>query len=169
MQKFIPPPCPDPASSKSPSSYRRRGRYQRLSGAERIPDSCGRCLSSLTFRNDYCHHKPGLNLGIVDPRISKVSQRQLARNPRNSPLPIQHPFAMPHEDISRLVRRNWGYTKPIERTQEHSSIYAGDKNDWRPRTEQDQRPSAASELRPIQRRRRVPEAIGCKGRFSLSA
>ena len=169
MQRFIPPQCPYPASPKSPFPYRRRGRYKRLCGAELIPRSCGRRMSSLTFRNGYRDHEPGLNLGIVDPLISKVSQRQRARNPRNSLFPIQHPFTMPRGSIWRLVRRNWGYSKRIERKQEHSSIYVGCKNDLRPRTDRDPRPSAASKLGPIQRRLRVSEVIGCKGRFSLRA
>jgi transposase-like protein len=110
MQKFIPPECPYPACPKSPFLYRRRGYYKRLCGPERIPRfqclTCGRRFSSQTFRNDYRHHKPGLNLGIVDQLISKVSQRQIARNlgcnpktvARRIPLFGQH-FQQAHERV----------------------------------------------------------------------
>jgi transposase-like protein len=90
MPKFVPPECPYPACPRHtllfrrPFLYRRRGYYKRLCGSQPIPRfqclTCGRRFSSQTFRKDYRHHKPDLNPGIVDQLISKVSQRQIARN-----------------------------------------------------------------------------------------
>ena len=59
---------------------------------------------------------------------------------------------MPRDNLVRLVRRHWGASECLKRQQAHSWIDVGCRNDLRPRTNRDQRPSAASQRSLLPRR-----------------
>jgi hypothetical protein len=85
---FIPPHCPrdycPSRGANSPFRWRRKGRYRRECD-ERIVQrflcrSCGSYFSTQAFRLDYRLHKPTLHFALFDTFVSKVTQRQAARN-----------------------------------------------------------------------------------------
>jgi hypothetical protein len=85
---FIPPHCPRDACpsrrTRSPFLWRRKGRFHRACD-ERVVQrflccSCRRYFSTQTFRLDYRLHRPTLHFALFDTFISKVTQRQAARN-----------------------------------------------------------------------------------------
>ena len=84
---FKPPFCPRYAcpslTSDAPWSYRRNGRYKRACDGRIVQryrcDECNGGFSSQTFRTDYRHKKPWLNVAIYKLLISKVTLRQAAR------------------------------------------------------------------------------------------
>lgn len=81
MTRFTPPECPH--CHANPLIYRRRGSYLRKCDGRKVPRfqclGCMRRFSTQTFRNDYRHHRPGLNLRIAKSLLSKVTLRQIAR------------------------------------------------------------------------------------------
>ena len=85
---FVPPHCPRDAcpsrERRSPFLWQRKGRYRRHCD-ERIVQrflcrACRRYFSTQTFRVDYRLHKPELHFALFDTFVSKVTQRQAARN-----------------------------------------------------------------------------------------
>ncbi|MFM7280616.1 MAG: hypothetical protein ACKO32_02445 [Planctomycetia bacterium] len=81
MKPFTPPECP--YCHVSPPIYRRRGYYQRKCDIHKVPRfqclSCMRRFSRQTFRNDYRHHQPHLNVRVAQGMLSKVTLSQIAR------------------------------------------------------------------------------------------
>lgn len=87
-QTFIPPHCPrDECPSRCsslPFLWQRKGRFRRECD-ERIVQRfrcqcCRHYFSTQTFRLDYRLHRPTLHLQLFDAFVSKVTQRQAARN-----------------------------------------------------------------------------------------
>jgi len=85
---FQPPHCPrDVCPSRQPGSpflWQRKGRYRRACD-ERVVQrfqcrACRRYFSTQSFRLDFGLRKPTLHLALFDTFISKVTQRQAARN-----------------------------------------------------------------------------------------
>ncbi len=84
---FTPPHCPRdgcPSREHVPFLWQRKGRYRRHCD-ERIVQrflcrACLRYFSTQTFRIDYRLHRPTLHFTLFDTFVSKVTQRQAARN-----------------------------------------------------------------------------------------
>ena len=83
MPAFTPPHCPYPDCPPRPFLYRRRGTYTRACDGRVVPRfeclKCQRRFSSQSFRIDYRHRRPELNIPIAEGLDSKVTMRQLAR------------------------------------------------------------------------------------------
>ena len=85
---FVPPHCPIGScpSRRAPEAFRcqKKGRYLRecdLRIVQRFQClACRRYFSVQTFRLDYRLHKPTIHVALFDTFISKVTQRQAARN-----------------------------------------------------------------------------------------
>ncbi len=85
---FVPPHCPlDPCPSRqaqAPFLWQKKGRYVRDCDRRIVQRflcrACGHYFSTQTFRLDYRLQKPTIHLALFDTFISKVTQRQAARN-----------------------------------------------------------------------------------------
>src|SRR3954466_13484836 len=85
---FVPPHCPvDSCPSRQaevPFLWQRKGRYVRDCDRRIVQRfmcrACRHYFSTQTFRLDYRLHKPTIHLALFDTFISKVTQRQAARN-----------------------------------------------------------------------------------------
>ena len=85
---FIPAHCPRDACPsrrcKVPFLWRRKGKYRRACDGRIVQRffcrTCRRHFSTQTFRVDYRLHKPTLHLRLFEAFVSKVTQRQSARN-----------------------------------------------------------------------------------------
>lgn len=89
IQHFQPPccahsDCPSRAVGGPPFRFRFRGRFQRRCDRRSVRrfhcHACRRSFSVQTFRVDYRLHRPDLTAPIFDVFVSKVTQRQAARN-----------------------------------------------------------------------------------------
>ena len=158
-----------------PSRDKSRGDRGRKSQSRAVVRSCLEAVeahrapdSALTLFSDQKATYPKLisetcSGSVLHVRISGKARR----NTENPLFRINHNFAMMRDGISRLVRRNWGYSKKLECKQAHFWIYVGYKNYVRPYTNKDQKPSAASKLGVSPRRYSLAEATAWKGRLSL--
>jgi hypothetical protein len=85
---FVPPHCPSdacPSRQKQRSFlWQRKGRYLRQCDGRNVQRflclACRRYFSTQTFRLDYRLHRPTIHLTLFDAFVSKVTQRQAARN-----------------------------------------------------------------------------------------
>src|SRR5262245_5459446 len=84
--RFEPPRCPKPDCPSLQTGHHRwcfKGRYLRACDGRNVQRflclECFRTFSTQTFRLDYRHQKPSLNIDILGPFISKVTHRQTAR------------------------------------------------------------------------------------------
>ena len=84
--RFHPRFCPRPDCPSRSSGHRRwcfKGRFHRACDGRTVQRflclECRRTFSTQTFRVDYRLKKPKLNLSLLGPFISKVTQRQAAR------------------------------------------------------------------------------------------
>jgi|688.fasta_scaffold05449_11 transposase-like protein len=158
-----------------PSRDKRRGDPARVSQSRAVVTRCMEVLARhrdprdlLVLVSDLKTSCPSIIHQTLGEKVAHVQiSSKLARNTQNPLFAINHLFAMMRDNISRLVRRNWGCSKLLERKQEHYWIYAGNRNYIRPRTNRDRRPSAASKLGLVPRRLGMAEAIAWKGRFRL--
>lgn len=86
--RFTPPHCPlDTCPSRrqeNPFLWRRKGKYGRACDGRVVQRfqclTCRRHFSTQTFRVDYRLQKPTLHLRLFEDFVSKVTQRQSARN-----------------------------------------------------------------------------------------
>ena len=100
-----------------------------------------------------------------------VFHRRVASDePRNCANPlfrINHTFAMMRDNISRLVRRNWGHSKLAARQADHNWIYTGYRNFVRPITNRCVDETPASRLGLVPRLYTLEEAIAWRGRLAI--
>lgn len=158
-----------------PSRDRKRGNRERKSQSRKVVKACLDVIAAhrdpdcaLIFYSDEKATYPKLIREAVGDKVLHVRISGKAKRDTENPLfRINHNFAMMRDGMSRLVRRNWGYSKRIERKEDHMWIYHAYKNYIRPYTNKDRKPSAASKLGVSPRRYSLAEAIAWKGRFSL--
>ena len=85
---FLPPHCPRDACpsrlARSPFRFQRKGRYRRECDQRVVQRfqcrACNHYFSTQSFRLDFRLHKPALHVLLFDTFVSKVTQRQAARN-----------------------------------------------------------------------------------------
>lgn len=147
---------------------RERAFGRRRNGSRRAVDACVAALSRI--------HDERVPLSIVTDRKSsypviirrwfgsrigsfvRVSSHS-ARDVRNPMFPINHTFAMMRDQVSRLVRRNWGSSKRQSALRTHLWIYAAWRNYVRPMFNRTPDVSSAMALGMARRRYRPSELL----------
>ncbi|MBK7643415.1 MAG: hypothetical protein IPJ19_10255 [Planctomycetes bacterium] len=75
--------------------------------------------------------------------LHQKTNSKVPRSYRNPLFPVNHTFAMLRDNLSRLVRRNWGASKKRGRLERHLWIYIAWRNYVRPITNRNRNQTAA--------------------------
>ncbi|MBK7644162.1 MAG: hypothetical protein IPJ19_14135 [Planctomycetes bacterium] len=75
--------------------------------------------------------------------VHQKTHSSVPRSYKNPLFPINHTFAMLRDNLSRLVRRNWGASKKREKLESHLWIYVAWRNYVRPITNRNHTQTAA--------------------------